>query len=75
MKRLENNNHIAFRYMNNPNGPMNDIAGIVDETGHILGMMPHPERFAIKEQFYNKKEENVVPYGRSIFTNAVSYFE
>ena len=32
-----------FRYINNPNGSMNDIAGISNEKGNIVGLMPHPE--------------------------------
>ena len=73
LKRLENNNRVVFRYVNNPNGSLNDIAGIVDETGQILGMMPHPERFVMKEQYYNKKKD-VSTYGQFIFKNAVNYF-
>ena len=41
---LKNNNQIVFRYQNNPNGSLDDIAGIVNEKGNVLGMMPHPER-------------------------------
>ena len=41
---LNNDNRIAFRYINNPNGSMNDIAGILSENRRVLGMMPHPER-------------------------------
>ncbi|UPM54603.1 phosphoribosylformylglycinamidine synthase subunit PurQ [Gottfriedia acidiceleris] len=41
---LKNNNQIIFRYQNNPNGSLDDIAGIVNENGNVLGMMPHPER-------------------------------
>jgi phosphoribosylformylglycinamidine synthase len=44
LARLEANNQVVFRYQNNPNGSMNDIAGIVNEAGNVLGMMPHPER-------------------------------
>ncbi|GAA0470410.1 phosphoribosylformylglycinamidine synthase subunit PurQ [Alkalibacillus silvisoli] len=44
LKRLEQNNQIVFRYVNNPNGSVSDIAGIVNEKGNVLGMMPHPER-------------------------------
>ncbi|NUL83104.1 MAG: phosphoribosylformylglycinamidine synthase subunit PurQ [Armatimonadetes bacterium] len=53
LERLESNGQIAFRYANalgelddasNPNGSMSAIAGIVNERGNILGMMPHPER-------------------------------
>lgn len=45
IKRLEDNNQVIFRYAEgtNPNGSINDIAGIINEQGNILGMMPHPE--------------------------------
>ena len=45
LKRLEGENRVVFRYAEgtNPNGAMNDIAGIVNETGTVIGMMPHPE--------------------------------
>lgn len=44
LDQLENDDRIAFRYVDNPNGSMRDIAGIVNEAGNVLGMMPHPER-------------------------------
>ncbi len=44
LKKLEENNQIAFRYVENPNGSVSDIAGIVNKKGNVLGMMPHPER-------------------------------
>lgn len=45
LARLEDNGRVAFRYAEgtNPNGSINDIAGILNETGNVLGMMPHPE--------------------------------
>lgn len=45
LKRIEDNGRVAFRYAEgtNPNGSINDIAGIVSESGTVLGMMPHPE--------------------------------
>ena len=45
LKRLEGEGRVVFRYVGgtNPNGAMNDIAGIVNETGNVIGMMPHPE--------------------------------
>ena len=44
---LKANNQIAFTYAgDNPNGSLADIAGIVNEQGNVLGMMPHPERAA-----------------------------
>jgi phosphoribosylformylglycinamidine synthase len=50
LQRLKKNKQIAFRYVKNPNGSVEDIAGITDETGRILGLMPHPERHFF---FYN----------------------
>lgn len=53
LKELEDNNQVVFRYSQangtksenfNPNGSVNDIAGIISKEGNILGMMPHPER-------------------------------
>ena len=44
LKSLEDNGQVAFRYVNNPNGAANDIAGITNKKGNVLGMMPHPER-------------------------------
>jgi len=53
IRRLEDNGQVVFRYVDrdgnvtteaNPNGSVNNIAGIVNETGNVLGMMPHPER-------------------------------
>jgi phosphoribosylformylglycinamidine synthase len=46
LKRLEDNEQIVFRYLDNPNGSVGDVAGICDETGRIVAMMPHPERAA-----------------------------
>lgn len=42
--RLEAGGRVVFRYVDNPNGSLNDIAGIISEDGRVLGMMPHPER-------------------------------
>jgi len=44
IKKIEDNGRVAFRYLDNPNGSLNDIAGFVNEAGNVLGMMPHPER-------------------------------
>lgn len=43
---LQANNQIVFTYDNNPNGSLQNIAGIINEQGNVLGMMPHPERAA-----------------------------
>lgn len=44
LKELEDNRQVAFRYQDNPNGSVHDIAGVTSKSGSILGMMPHPER-------------------------------
>lgn len=44
LKQLQENRQIIFRYSNNPNGSVDDIAGITNERGNVVGMMPHPER-------------------------------
>lgn len=44
LAKLQANGQIVFTYDDNPNGSLNDIAGIVNEKGNVLGMMPHPER-------------------------------
>ncbi|MFD1431920.1 phosphoribosylformylglycinamidine synthase subunit PurQ [Lacticaseibacillus yichunensis] len=41
---LEKNGQVVFRYAENPNGSRNDIAGLTNARGNVLGMMPHPER-------------------------------
>ncbi len=41
---LKKNNQIVFRYQDNPNGSLDNIAGIINRRGNVLGMMPHPER-------------------------------
>ncbi|MEO1622805.1 MAG: phosphoribosylformylglycinamidine synthase subunit PurQ [Cyanobacteria bacterium J06632_3] len=55
IKALEDNNQVLFRYCDtdgnpseiaNPNGSINNIAGICNQAGNVLGMMPHPERAA-----------------------------
>ena len=45
LRTIEGNGQVVFRYAagTNPNGSINDIAGIVNEKGNVLGMMPHPE--------------------------------
>jgi len=45
LKSIEDNNQVAFRYSDgtNPNGSINDIAGVLNAKKNVLGMMPHPE--------------------------------
>jgi phosphoribosylformylglycinamidine synthase I len=42
--RLEANGQVLLRYTDNPNGSLDDIAGIRNERGNVFGMMPHPDR-------------------------------
>ncbi len=44
LARLNGEGRVAFRYVENPNGAVEDIAGILSENRRVLGMMPHPER-------------------------------
>ncbi|WP_309619750.1 phosphoribosylformylglycinamidine synthase subunit PurQ [Salinibacterium sp.] len=44
IRRIEGNGQVVFRYVDvNPNGSMNDIAGVANERGNVVGLMPHPE--------------------------------
>jgi phosphoribosylformylglycinamidine synthase I len=67
LEELEANGRVAFRYCTpsgeitetaNPNGSVNNIAGIVNKAGNVLGMMPHPERAA--EEIVGGLDGNVV---------------
>lgn len=44
LARIEGEGRVAFRYAAPVNGSANDIAGLLNDTGNVLGMMPHPER-------------------------------
>ena len=44
LARLEGEGQVVFRYRDNPNGSARDIAGIINETGNVIGLMPHPDR-------------------------------
>ena len=48
LTELENNREVIFRYAENPNGSLNDIAGI--RKGNVFGLMPHPERAVLPSQ-------------------------
>lgn len=52
LARLEGQGRVAFRYSGEVNGSANSIAGIVNDAGNVLGMMPHPER-AVEEAHGN----------------------
>lgn len=61
LKALEDNNQVLFRYAQNtnPNGSLNDIAGVTNRAGNVLGMMPHPENLI--EDFHGGDD------GRALF--------
>lgn len=44
LKNLQDNGQILARYVGNPNGSVDDIAGICNESGNVYALMPHPER-------------------------------
>jgi len=79
LQKLWDRNLVVFtyepnEYPNNPNGSMDGIAGICNETGLIFGMMPHPECHIIPQhhpQWYRKKNPDAT--GLIIFSNAVKY--
>jgi phosphoribosylformylglycinamidine synthase len=97
LKALQDNKQIALRYTKNgkvadgefpynPNGSTDDIAGITDESGRILIMMPHPERgmFAWQRDDYASLKDNALrenqplpdaSHGLQIFANAATYFD
>ncbi|HLD81375.1 MAG TPA: phosphoribosylformylglycinamidine synthase I [archaeon] len=70
----------------NPNGALEDIAGITDETGRVLGLMPHPERaihfthnpmWTLLREKLRREGKKMPEFGPSlkIFKNAVEYFK
>ena len=46
LEGLEKDGRVVFRYLDNPNGSANDIAGIINDRGNVIGLMPHPDRCA-----------------------------
>jgi len=65
LSRLEGNGQVVFRYAEstNPNGAINDIAGVINEAGNVLGLMPHPENLV--------EPEHGGTDGRGIFESAL----
>ena len=60
----------------NPNGSQADVAGICDETGRVLGLMPHPERNIDPTHHpqWTRRREPAPGDGLPVFRNAVEYF-
>jgi len=83
--KLEKNKQVALRYVNdqgvcagypfNPNGSINDIAGITDISGRVFGLMPHPERFIDRHHFPFWQNRSVTAWGFIIIENSVKFFE
>lgn len=85
LARLKTGNHIVFQYVDgegnlagypfNPNGSVDNIAGICDETGRVFGMMPHPEAFLHRTNHPRWTREELPDEGAGvqIFRNAVEY--
>jgi len=94
-KILEREKAIACRYIkgeiatfaslqSNPNGSLDDIAGVTAYNGRVLGLMPHPERAVsflqlphwtyLKETAYAEKKLPSAGPGMQLFTNAAHYF-
>jgi phosphoribosylformylglycinamidine synthase subunit PurQ / glutaminase len=44
LDELDTEDRVAFRYLDNPNGSLRDIAGVLNRERNVMGMMPHPER-------------------------------
>ena len=84
LKRLKDNGQVVFQYSNaqgklsgypdNPNGALENIAGICDKTGRILGLMPHPERNINLGQHPSWKK-NGAGIGLQIFKNGTDYIK
>ena len=85
LNKITMNHQIVFKYVNeqgeeagypwNPGGSIQNIAGICDSTGQILGMMPHPERHVEPTQHPRWTRNGLKEFGDGflIFRNAVSY--
>jgi phosphoribosylformylglycinamidine synthase len=63
-------------YPDNPNGAQLNAAGVCDETGRVLGLMPHPERHLdlTNHPHWTRGEAGPVGDGLKVFQNAVEYF-
>lgn len=97
LRKLSKENLIALKYVKgeiclyqnlkaNPNGSLEDIAGVIDKTGRLFGLMPHPERSIlftqlpnwplIKEKYLRLgKKIPIYGPGLQIFKNGVKYFK
>jgi phosphoribosylformylglycinamidine synthase len=86
LKGLTQSGQVVLRYVNaegqpgaypvNPNGSEGDVAGLCDPSGHVLGLMPHPERHTLPTQHPRWTREGLAAEGDGLqlFRNAVEFF-
>ncbi|MBI3410287.1 MAG: phosphoribosylformylglycinamidine synthase I [Planctomycetes bacterium] len=86
-KGLDQAGQVVLRYVDkdgrpgpfpvNPNGSQDDIAGVCDPTGRVLGLMPHPERHVLPTQHPQWTRKGLAPEGDGLrlFRNAVEFFK
>ncbi len=75
-RRLDGGNSDSVPYPDNPNGSLGNVAGVCDETGRVLGLMPHPERYidATQHPHWTRGHSHQPGDGFRLFRNAVEYF-
>ncbi|HOK80516.1 MAG TPA: phosphoribosylformylglycinamidine synthase I [bacterium] len=86
LKKIEKNQQVILRYVNpsgetqgypyNPNGSIAGIAGVCDEKGLVIGMMPHPERALLRihlPDWTRLKGQEEFSYGYRFFKNVIEY--
>lgn len=86
VERLRAERRVALRYVDsrgapggypvNPNGSEDDIAGLVDETGRVLGLMPHPERYVTETHWplWTRRDVGAPAPALRVFERGVAYF-
>lgn len=75
LEQLRKSDQVVFRYAtgNNPNGSIDDVAGICDPSGAVLGMMPHPERSVAAFHPDRKRTGEARTAASVLFKNIVNY--
>lgn len=87
LRNLEENDQVVFRYVDpdgnlagypwNPNGSIDNIAGICNYIGNVFGMMPHPERVFYRFQHpdWTRRESDTNGDGKAVFESVIEYIE
>jgi len=86
LDEIEKNNQVVFRYCDkngnkaqyplDPNGSLNEIAGICNDKGNVFGLMPHPERYIYGLQHPARESyDGTFGWGKKIFQNAIDYLK